>query len=201
MARATKILQRCRKAVEDLDLRNLLESEINHERSSPLLGNQSGSVREFLLNQRGSLGEFVAYWDSFKSQDVVLRRHCESGEEVAVSALLDPSRNGLFKVCVKKPGLNSILQFDCGFYANGNTVSQIDIHSVSYLQSIACPNPSAYIFRALHPDLQTALREYLVAKGISESLVNFLHQHLSEKEQGQYLNWLKKLQSLTTEGK
>lgn len=61
-------------------------------------------------------------WDSPQSQDVVLRKKCSSGEEVAISALLGREafqvdsrlpREALLKVCVKKPGLSSILQFDC----------------------------------------------------------------------------------------
>lgn len=48
----------------------------------------------------------------------------------------------------------------------------------------------------LEPQLQDALKDYLVAKGIGENLTNFLLHHLHKKEQGQYLNWLKKLESM-----
>lgn len=52
------------------------------------------------------------------------------------------------------------------------------------------------IFSSLDPQLQDALKEYLVAKGIGENLTNFLLLHLHKKEQGQYMNWLHKLESL-----
>ncbi|KAJ9184830.1 hypothetical protein P3X46_004517 [Hevea brasiliensis] len=194
--RATQILQNGRKVLEDLDLLKVLQSEIKHELSSPPLQD----------NRRGSLGDFSVDWDSSDSQDVVLRRKCETGEQVVVSALSRPScfAEGstspwefLMKVFVKKPGLNSVLQFDCGIYEIGPSRSVFDIHNAYYLQSTTCPGPSAYggpYFSDLDPHLRIALKEYLVAKGISESLTNFLFLHLRKKEQGQYGNWLQKLE-------
>lgn len=92
-------------------------------------------------------------YDAPQSQDVVLRRKCESREEIAVSAMLGPetfAREGIFprevlmKVCVKKPGLSSILQFDCGVSEMDNGRSDFDIHNACYLQSTTCPGPSVY---------------------------------------------------------
>ncbi|KAG5242605.1 mitochondrial acidic protein [Salix suchowensis] len=162
MPRVTPILRKGRKALEDLGLVKILQSEIKHELSTT----------PFQDNQSGSLGDFKVDWDSMESQDVVLRRKCESGEEVAVSALLGQEmfaergifpREVLMKVCVKKTGLNSVLQFDCG-----------DLDS----------------------NLQDALKGYLIAKGIGEDLTNFLLLHLHKKELGQYVKWLQKLESL-----
>lgn len=48
---------------------------------------------------------------------------------------------------------------------------------------------------SLDPHLQEALKDYLVARGIRESLTNFLLVHLHRKEQDQYVNWLKMLES------
>ncbi|KAA3479872.1 Mitochondrial acidic MAM33 [Gossypium australe] len=48
---------------------------------------------------------------------------------------------------------------------------------------------------SLEPQLQDALKEYLVARGIREDLTNFLLLTLHKKEQGQYLDWLRKLES------
>ena len=105
-------------------------------------------------NPSGSLGDFKVDWDSMESQDVVLRRKCESGEEVAVSALLGQEmfaergifpREVLMKLCVKKTGLNSVLQFDCGVSEKGIGGSQFHIYSADYLHSMTiCPKPSAY---------------------------------------------------------
>ena len=51
------------------------------------------------------------------------------------------------------------------------------------------------MYSTLDPQLQDALKKYLVAKGVGESLTNFLILHLHKKEQGQYVNWLQKLES------
>lgn len=60
---------------------------------------------------------------------------------------------------------------------------------------------SLSICSSLDPQLQDALKEYLVSKGIGESLTNFLLLHLHKKEQVQYVNWLQKLESSVTKGK
>lgn len=76
-----------------------------------------------------------------------------SGEEVAVSALLGPEnfaregrfpREVLMKVCIKKPGLSSILQFDCGVTEKHIGGSDFDIHNAYYLQSSTCLGRSVY---------------------------------------------------------
>ena len=77
-------------------------------------------------------------WDSPKSKDVFLRKKSGSGEEVAISALLGSQTfaadSGLpaatdvqMKVCIKKPGLGSILQFDCEVCSRGKDKSSFGI--------------------------------------------------------------------------
>lgn len=92
-------------------------------------------------------------WDSSLSQDLLLRRKCETGEEVVVSALLGKfnfrrectfPRDVLMKVCLKKPSLSSLLQFDCEISATGNDGSMFDVHNAYYLQSSADISPSVY---------------------------------------------------------
>ncbi|XP_031256551.1 uncharacterized protein At2g39795, mitochondrial [Pistacia vera] len=202
MVRATRILSKGRKAPADLNLLKVLQSEITHELS----------FKRFQDIQNGPVGGFTLEYDAPQSQDVVLRRKCESGEEIAVSAMLGPdtfAREGIFprevlmKVCVKKPGLSSMLHFDCGVSEMDGGRSEFDIHSACYLQSATCPGPSVYrgpMFSTLDRQLQGALKEYLVARGIGESLTNFLLLHLHKKEQGQYVNWLQKLESLVAKG-
>ncbi|KAA3457114.1 Mitochondrial acidic MAM33 [Gossypium australe] len=200
MPRATQILRKSRKVVEDLNLLKVLQSEISHELSS----------NSFQDENNGSLGDFVLDWNSSRSQDVVLRRKSESGEEVAVSALLSQKtydtegifpRKLLMKVCVKRPGLSSILQFDCGVSEKGVCRSDFKIRSAYFLQSTTVPGSSIYrgpLFSSLEPQLQDALKEYLVARGIREDLTNFLLLTLHKKEQGQYLDWLQKLESFVS---
>ncbi|KAL4355408.1 hypothetical protein GQ457_06G012580 [Hibiscus cannabinus] len=197
MPRATQILSKSRKALEDLHLLKVFRSEISHELSS----------NSFQDEEIGSVGDFVLDWNSSKTQDVVLRRKAESGEEVAVSALLsrgtyDPDgtfpREVLMNVCVKKPGLSSMLQFHCGVSEKGVRKSDFNILGAYYLQLTTIPSSSVYrgpSFSTLDPQLQDELKEYLVARGIGEDLTNFLLLTLHKKEQGQYIDWLRKLES------
>ncbi|KAJ6741755.1 MITOCHONDRIAL GLYCOPROTEIN FAMILY PROTEIN [Salix viminalis] len=46
---------------------------------------------------------------------------------------------------------------------------------------------SSYFCSDLDSNLQDALKDYLIAKGIGEDLTNFLLFHLHKKELGQYL--------------
>ncbi|KAK7336526.1 hypothetical protein VNO77_17069 [Canavalia gladiata] len=182
------------KAIKDLELLKLFKSEIQFELAS----------NHFQNVQTGSLGEFAVDSDSSRSKDVVLRRKYDSGEEVAVSAILGPPnyendlvfpRDVFVKVCVKKPTLSSILQFDCQVYQQTDETSQFDIYNAYYLRSPTCLNPSIYkgpLFSELDTELQDALKEYLVAKGIGTNLTNFLLHYMHKREQEQYVNWLKK---------
>lgn len=110
----------------------------------------------------GSFGDFELEWDSPRSQDVVLRKKCPSGEEVAVSALLgretfeEDSRfpaEALMKICVKKPGLSSILKFDCVASNRGGTQPDFQIQNAHYIPSSSSSlNSSIYrgpVFRYL----------------------------------------------------
>ena len=104
-------------------------------------------------DQNGSLGDFIVDWDSPTSKDVVLRRKCSSGEEVAISAILGPpafDRNGVFprevfmKVCIKKPSLSSILHFDCQVVEESDNKSNFNVSRASYLHSLTSLGSSMY---------------------------------------------------------
>ncbi|XP_042001124.1 mitochondrial acidic protein MAM33 [Salvia splendens] len=198
MARVTNVLRRAYKSIEDLDLLRILESELNHELSSMRFQNE----------KMGSFGDFVVEWDSPKSQDVILRKKCSSsGEEVAISALLgrdtfhEDSRfpaEALLKICVKKPGLSSILKFDCVASNRGGTQPDFHIHNAHYIPSSSLSS-SVYrgpLFSDLDPALQHELKQYLAARGIEEDFTNNLLLYLHKKEQGQYTGWLQKLKEM-----
>lgn len=171
-------------------------------------------VLEFIqCDESGSLGDFVLEWDSQKTQDVLLRKKCSSGEEVAVSALLgevktvgvgggdENKREVLMKVCIKKPSLSSILLFDCDASSTGVGKSNLNIQNAYYIPSPSTLGSSTYnpIFRDLDFELQDELKRYLEARGIGECLRNFLILHLHKKEQNQYVNWLQKLKAMIME--
>ncbi|KAI3471619.1 hypothetical protein Pfo_028269 [Paulownia fortunei] len=113
MPRVTKVLRRARKALEDLDLLKILESELNHELSS----------MRYQDDKIGSLGDFVLEWDSPQSQNV----------EVAISALLGRDtfqgdgrlpREALMKIC-----------FDCVASKKGGSEPDFDIQNAHYIPS------------------------------------------------------------------
>ncbi|KAL7097851.1 hypothetical protein ACP275_10G169400 [Erythranthe tilingii] len=202
MPRVTQILRTARKSIQDLDLLKILESELNHELSS----------MRYQDDKIGSFGDFVMEWDSPKSQDIVLRKKCSSGEEVAVSALLGREAfqgggrfpmEALMKICVKKPGLSSILQFDCVASNREGSESDIEIQSAHYFpSSSSCLDSSIYrgpLFSDLDPVLQNELRKYLAARGIEDNFTNSLLLHLHKKEHGQYMGWLQKLKEMMVE--
>ncbi|XP_060185031.1 mitochondrial acidic protein MAM33-like isoform X2 [Lycium barbarum] len=204
MRKVPAVLRQARKAMlGDLDLLKVLQSEINHELF----------LKPFQENDESkSFGDFVVDWDSTQSQDIVLRRRCESGEEIAVSALLGAEgsnenvkfpREAFMKVGVKKPGLRSILQFDCAATAQIGDGCSFKIHNVNYipscdLDSLARKGPSVSFFSALDQTLQEELYKYLEARGVGLSFADSLLLHLHKKEQGQYVDWLHKLQAIVT---
>ncbi|GAB2267058.1 hypothetical protein Dimus_002040 [Dionaea muscipula] len=203
MMKSTNILRRGVEAIKDLGLLKVLRSEISHELSA----------NRFQNYQHGSLGGFSIESDLPHSQDIFLRKKCQTGEEVAISALLSlesRQESGLpwdlqMKVCIKKPGLGSIMQFDCGVRSRSNSSSEFSILGAYYLPipSTASLSPSDYrgpSFSTLDPQLQLALKSYLEDKGIEGSLTNFLLLHLHKKEQNQYVEWLKKIETLVEGG-
>nr|XP_043612310.1 uncharacterized protein LOC122584010 [Erigeron canadensis] len=197
MSKVLKLVKKSKKALGESSLVKVLQSEIRHELSNDLY-----------KNERGSLGDFVIDWDSSQSRDIMMRKKCESGEEVAISALLGDEtflgdvgypKEAEMKVCVKKTGLSSILQFDCKVVDEGQDKVDFHIQNAFYLKWPTNLSSSVYRgpeFRDLDPDLQQELKHYLISKGIGESFSNFLLHYLHKKEQNQYINWLQNLEAL-----
>ncbi|KAK9143896.1 hypothetical protein Syun_013296 [Stephania yunnanensis] len=204
MQRSIQLLKRSYRAARDAELLSIVQLELKHERSS-----------KPYQDARGSLGGFVVDWDQERFRDVVLRRECESGEEIAVSALLEEEEEEeevegigdegfrcrvLMKVCVKKPGLRSLLQFDCVSSSGGDGARpDFSVCNACYLPSMSSCGDSIYkgpSFRSLDFHLQAAFKEYLRAKGIGEELIDFLLQYLHRKENDQYVQWLVKIESM-----
>ncbi|KAG4927843.1 hypothetical protein JHK85_054329 [Glycine max] len=132
------------KHLQDLELLKCFKSEIQFELASNHFQNARSD---------SSLGDFVVDPNSPSSKDVVLRRKFDSGEEIAISAILGPPnyvkdlvfpRDAFVKVCVKKPALSSMLQFDCDVYEETDKGSDFDIYNAYYLRSPTCLSPSIY---------------------------------------------------------
>lgn len=54
------------------------------------------------------------------------------------------------------------------------------------------------LHRDLDPQLKAALKEYLVARGVDSKLASSILLHLYQKEQAQYLKWLKTMEETFT---
>ncbi|CAM8942610.1 unnamed protein product [Rhodiola kirilowii] len=201
MVRALNIASKARKALQSSDLLKVLRSEIISEVAADRFNEPSLS---------GSIDQFAIEHDSRDSQDVVLRKKSDSGEEVVVSALLSQEvvnsgddgllpREALMKVCVKKPGVRSILQFNCGI-AGKVDGSEMYLNGVFLLPSAAAVG-SLYRgpdYETLDSDLQIALVKFLRGRGIDEGFSSWLLLYLHRKEQGQYVDWLRKIEAFVT---
>ncbi|KAM0834068.1 hypothetical protein ACQ4PT_063858 [Festuca glaucescens] len=169
-----------------------------------------GVVSEEQAVIREDINDFAAVSDAPRAQDVLLRRR-GGGEEVLVSALLAPlrfegeeplPRDALMKVFVSKPGVEPLLRFDCRAVAgDGDAAAGYDITALSYHEFPGDGGDRKYVgpdFRDLDPKLQTALKEYLMARGVNSELANSLREHLLQKERIQYVGWLKTMEEMLT---
>ncbi|XP_073114272.1 uncharacterized protein [Elaeis guineensis] len=204
-----QIQRRSAALLRDGGLLQALRAELNHELSSSPPQSQNHQVGSSVMG-------FKWEWDDPRAQDVVLRRHGDAeGEEIAVSAMLGPlrfdgehalPRNARMKVCIKKTGLEPVFHFDCSIFRRqdeelvdgfGYGSSDFTVKGAYYHPSVDCLGVYKYRgprFSSLDPQLQKALKEYLVARGIGEELTHFLIEHLHRKEHGQYVNWLRTLE-------
>ncbi|XP_068660146.1 mitochondrial acidic protein mam33 [Aristolochia californica] len=184
-------------AQSDAELLEVLRSEIDHEESS----------NRFQSHQGGSLGNYSVDWDGSQSQDVFIKRKYGT-EDIAVSALLGPEdvetkssfpRKVMMKVFVSKYGVTPVLQFDCGISVQDDGTSDFDIDNASCLSTPTNIGASKYrgpLFSTLDPQLQKALKGFLIDRGITAEFTDYLLLHLHEKEQAQYVNWLHKLERM-----
>uniref|UniRef100_A0A0E0R3Z4 Mitochondrial glycoprotein n=1 Tax=Oryza rufipogon TaxID=4529 RepID=A0A0E0R3Z4_ORYRU len=181
-----------------------VRAEIAHELSS-----SPSSSPPSLQSQ--DIPDFSTVSDAPRGQEVLLRRR-DASEEVLVSAVLAPlrfegeeplPRDALMKVFVSKPDVKPVMRFDCRAFADEG-----DGGSADYDVTAVCYHPFAGEcdagedkyegpeFRNLDPQLQVALKGYMVARGVNSKLASLLHHHLVEKERWQYMNWLKTLEEM-----
>ncbi|KAI4341249.1 hypothetical protein MLD38_025994 [Melastoma candidum] len=204
MKSLSSILQQGLKARRDLELLSVLRSEIAHELSSPPI-----EVRVVLWSPV-ILTRFRVV--RVRIQDVLLKRKFISGEEIAVSAVLGAvdymapegsfSRRLEMKVCVRKPGLSSVLQFNCKVPSHKAFSRPYFVWDAHYIQTPVDLSRSIYKgrkFRSLPRTLRRQLEHYLCDKGIERDLVEFLLSHLHRKEQQQYVQWLQTIENLVSD--
>ncbi|KAF6151057.1 hypothetical protein GIB67_042392 [Kingdonia uniflora] len=161
------LLKRSYSAARNTTLIKILQSEIKHEQTlNPFQSQQQH-------HKYGKLGDFILDYDNSRTQDIVLRRKFnDGGEEIALSALLGPieddsvTRNVLMKVCVSKPKLRSLLQFDCVVYGkkgeSGDGGSDFEVENAYYLPSLTCLGPEIYKGPSFSDDEPTSTIEKLL---------------------------------------
>lgn len=171
MLKVATMLQKGMRALQDLELLKVLQSEIRHELSNDLykvslhvlFSSQCIHFSPWMLIQDeiGSLGDFMVDWNSPLSKDIIMRKKCESGEEIAISALLGEEtfvednlypKEANMKVCIKKNGLSSILQFDCKVLDEGQNKIDFHIQNAYFLKSPTDLGSSPYkgpVFRCV----------------------------------------------------
>ncbi|KAL5728922.1 hypothetical protein ACHQM5_001945 [Ranunculus cassubicifolius] len=199
MSNLTRIIRRGYSTIRDGKLLQVLHSRIKEDQSLDFKGHKDGS-----------LGNFELSWNGPRSIDVILRRKFDSGEEIAVSALLGAINYAgedsfpykpLMKICIKKPDLSTLLQFDCVIENEGHGLSELLIKRACCLPSTNCFGESPYrgpVYSDLDPQLQAMFKEYLNDRGIGEDLVNFIILHLHRKDNDQYVNWLSRVEAMVS---
>lgn len=65
-------------------------------------------------------------------------------EPVTGGDVLAFPREALAKVCIKKPGLSSIMQFDCQVYETKRGASDFEIERACFIRSLVSARSSTY---------------------------------------------------------
>ncbi|KAI4299518.1 hypothetical protein L6164_032970 [Bauhinia variegata] len=93
-------------------------------------------------------------------------------------------------VSVAKKG-GSFLEFSCVAYPDEITIDSLAIKKPDNSEDqIAYEGPD---FKDLDENLQKSLLKYLEVRGIKPSTTNFLHEYMINKDNKEYLFWLKKV--------
>ncbi|KAH7679382.1 Mitochondrial glycoprotein [Dioscorea alata] len=81
-----------------------------------------------------------------------------------------------------------------GFGSSDFRIRRVAYHSSQdSLEALKYKGPK---FMSLDPNLQGALKEYLIARGVGAELTDFLLKCLHSKDQNQYVTWLRTMESL-----
>uniref|UniRef100_A0A803N517 Mitochondrial glycoprotein n=1 Tax=Chenopodium quinoa TaxID=63459 RepID=A0A803N517_CHEQI len=124
--------------------------------------------------------------DNVGEQTVTLTRQYE-GETISVEVSM-PSLSSvpLLVTVTKKDG--SSLEFDCTAYPDEISINSLSLKNPETEDQLAYEGPD---FLDLDENLQKAFHKYLEIRGIKPSTTNFLHEYMIEKDNKEYLRWLK----------
>ncbi|XP_021769058.1 uncharacterized protein At2g39795, mitochondrial-like [Chenopodium quinoa] len=92
----------------------------------------------------------------------------------------------LLVTVTKKDG--SSLEFDCIAYPDEISINSLSLKNPDTEDQLAYEGPD---FLDLDENLQKAFHKYLEIRGIKPSTTNFLHEYMIEKDNKEYLRWLK----------
>lgn len=92
----------------------------------------------------------------------------------------------LLVTVAKKDG--PALEFDCTAYPDEIAINSLSLKNSDSEDQLAYEGPD---FLDLDENLQKAFHKYLEIRGIKPSTTNFLHEYMIEKDNKEYLRWLK----------
>ncbi|GMI87176.1 hypothetical protein like AT3G55605 [Hibiscus trionum] len=94
----------------------------------------------------------------------------------------------------KKDGTS--LEFNCTAYSDQIVIDSLGFRSPNTEDELAYEGPD---FHDLDENLQKGFYKYLEIRGIKPSTTNFLHEYMMNKDNREYLNWLKNLKKFVEE--
>ncbi|KAK8485641.1 hypothetical protein V6N13_027134 [Hibiscus sabdariffa] len=94
----------------------------------------------------------------------------------------------------KKDGTS--LEFNCTAFADQISIDSLSFRSPNPEDELAYEGPD---FLDLDENLQKGFHKYLEVRGIKPSTTNFLHGYMMNKDNREYINWLKNLKKFVEE--
>ncbi|KAL9226630.1 hypothetical protein vseg_002419 [Gypsophila vaccaria] len=94
----------------------------------------------------------------------------------------------LLVTIIKKDGNSPYLEFDCTAFPDEVRINGLSLKNPETEDQLAYEGPD---FLDLDENLQKAFHKYLEIRGIKPITTNFLHEYMIEKDNKEYVKWLK----------
>ncbi|XP_074308211.1 uncharacterized protein At2g39795, mitochondrial-like [Silene latifolia] len=98
----------------------------------------------------------------------------------------------LLVTVTKKDENAPYLEFDCTAYPDEIRINALSLKNPEAEDQLAYEGPD---FLDLDDNLQKAFHKYLEIRGVKPSTTNFLHEYMIEKDNKEYVRWLKDVKS------
>ncbi|KAL9230158.1 hypothetical protein vseg_005545 [Gypsophila vaccaria] len=98
----------------------------------------------------------------------------------------------LLVTIIKKDGNSPYLEFDCSAFPDEIRINSLSMKNPETDDQLAYEGPD---FADLDENLQKGFLKYLEIRGVKPSTTNFLHEYMIEKDNKEYVRWLKDVKS------